>query len=62
MPTAESLKGKSVGVEQGTIQETYAKTYWASKGVNVVPYQNQTGLRRPDLGPSGRRAAGRGAS
>ena len=40
MPTAESLKGKSVGVEQGTIQETYAKTYWASKGVNVVPYQN----------------------
>ena len=41
MPTAESLKGKSVGVEQGTIQETYAKTYWASKGVNVVPYQNR---------------------
>ncbi|WP_269504829.1 ABC transporter substrate-binding protein [Burkholderia sp. IMCC1007] len=40
-PTAESLKGKSVGVEQGTIQETYAKTYWAPKGVNVVPYQNQ---------------------
>jgi len=40
-PTAESLKGKTVGVEQGTIQETYAKTYWAPKGVNVVPYQNQ---------------------
>ena len=40
-PTAESLKGKSVGVEQGTIQETYAKTNWAPKGVNVVPYQNQ---------------------
>jgi len=43
-PTAESLKGKSVGVEQGTIQETYAKTYWAPKGVNVVPYQNQDGV------------------
>ena len=41
MPTAESLKGKSIGVEQGTIQETYAKTYWAAKGVKVVPYQNQ---------------------
>ena len=40
-PTAESLKGKSVGVEQGTIQETYAKAHWASKGVNIVPYQNQ---------------------
>ena len=39
--TADSLKGKTVGVEQGTIQETYAKTNWAPKGVNVVPYQNQ---------------------
>jgi lysine/arginine/ornithine transport system substrate-binding protein len=41
LPTADSLKGKSVGVEQGTIQETYAKTYWEPKGVKVVPYQNQ---------------------
>src|SRR5690242_16159601 len=41
LPTAESLKGKTVGVEQGTIQETYAKTYWAPKGVTVQPYQNQ---------------------
>ncbi|QCP54041.1 ABC transporter substrate-binding protein [Trinickia violacea] len=41
MPTAESLKGKSVGVEQGTIQETYAKAHWESAGVKVVPYQNQ---------------------
>jgi lysine/arginine/ornithine transport system substrate-binding protein len=41
LPTADSLKGKSVGVEQGTIQETYAKENWAPKGVNVVPYQNQ---------------------
>jgi lysine/arginine/ornithine transport system substrate-binding protein len=40
-PTPESLKGKSVGVEQGTTQETYAKANWAPKGVNVVPYQNQ---------------------
>jgi lysine/arginine/ornithine transport system substrate-binding protein len=41
LPTADSLKGKSVGVEQGTIQETYAKKNWAPHGVNVVPYQNQ---------------------
>ena len=41
LPTAESLAGKNVGVEQGTIQETYAKTYWAPKGVTVTPYQNQ---------------------
>jgi lysine-arginine-ornithine-binding protein len=40
-PTAESLKGKTIGVEQGTTQETYAKTYWAQKGVTVVPYQDQ---------------------
>jgi lysine-arginine-ornithine-binding protein len=41
LPTPESLKGKTVGVEQGTVQETYAKTYWEPKGVNVVSYQNQ---------------------
>src|ERR1700684_1345614 len=41
LPTADSLKGKTVGVEQGTIQETYAKTYWEPKGAKVVPYQNQ---------------------
>ncbi|SMG00669.1 ABC transporter substrate-binding protein [Burkholderia singularis] len=40
-PTAESMKGKSIGVEQGTIQETYAKTNWAPNGAKVVPYQNQ---------------------
>lgn len=41
LPTAETLAGKSVGVEQGTIQETYAKTYWEPKGARVVAYQNQ---------------------
>jgi lysine/arginine/ornithine transport system substrate-binding protein len=40
-PTPESLRGKRVGVEQGTIQETYAKTHWSPQGVEVVPYQNQ---------------------
>ena len=41
VPTAASLKGKTVGVEAGTIQETYAKTYWQPNGVNVVSYQGQ---------------------
>lgn len=40
-PTADSLKGKSVGVESGTIQETYADTYWKPNGVNVVSYPGQ---------------------
>ncbi|ACC71338.1 ABC transporter substrate-binding protein [Paraburkholderia phymatum] len=41
LPTAESLKGKHVGVEQGSTQEAYAKAYWEPRGVTVVPYQNQ---------------------
>src|SRR6202521_727632 len=41
LATAESLRGKNIGVEQGTIQETYAKTYFEPNGVNVVSYQNQ---------------------
>ncbi|HKT95698.1 MAG TPA: transporter substrate-binding domain-containing protein, partial [Paraburkholderia sp.] len=41
LPTPESLKGKHVGVLQGTIQETYAKAKWAPAGVDVVPYQTQ---------------------
>lgn len=40
-PTAESLKGKRVGVFQGTTAETYAKEQWGNKGVDVVTYQNQ---------------------
>jgi lysine-arginine-ornithine-binding protein len=40
-PTVASLQGKSVGVEQGSIQETWAKANWGTKGVNVVSYQDQ---------------------
>jgi lysine/arginine/ornithine transport system substrate-binding protein len=40
-PTAESLKGKTVGVESGTIQESYAKAYWQPNGVNVISYPGQ---------------------
>jgi lysine/arginine/ornithine transport system substrate-binding protein len=39
--TPESLKGKRVGVLQGSIQETYAKAHWESAGVSVVAYQDQ---------------------
>ena len=41
LPTVDSLKGKRVGVEQGTTQEAYAKAHWAPSGVTVVPYQDQ---------------------
>jgi lysine-arginine-ornithine-binding protein len=40
-PTVASLKGKTIGVEQGSTQEAYAKANWAPHGVNVVSYQNQ---------------------
>lgn len=41
-PTPESLKGKRVGVQQGTTMETYARQEWAPKGVNVVSYPSYT--------------------
>lgn len=39
--TVASLKGKTVGVEAGTIQESYANTYWKPEGVKVVSYPGQ---------------------
>jgi len=39
-PTAESLKGKSIGVQQGTVPESYAKEHWAPGGARVVSYPN----------------------
>ena len=41
LPTAESLKGKSVGVEQGTVQDRYARLKGQPYGVTVVPYHDQ---------------------
>lgn len=41
-PTADSLKGKRVGVQQGTTMETYARKNWAPKGVNVIAYPSYT--------------------
>lgn len=37
-PTPESLKGKRVGVQQGTTHETYAKQKWGTAGVEVISY------------------------
>ena len=41
LPTPAALKGKNVGVEQGSTQEAYAKAHWSPQGVNVISYQNQ---------------------
>lgn len=41
-PTADSLKGKRVGVQQGTTMETYARKFWAPNGVTVVSYPSYT--------------------
>ncbi len=41
-PTVESLKGKRVGVQQGTTMETYARQNWASNGVTIVAYPSYT--------------------
>lgn len=40
-PTLESLKGKHVGVLQGSTREAYGNERWRSHGVDVVAYQNQ---------------------
>ncbi|MNF95101.1 Histidine-binding periplasmic protein precursor [compost metagenome] len=39
--TAESLKGKVIGFQQGTIQEAYARAKLAPAGVQLKAYQNQ---------------------
>lgn len=41
LPTAASLKGKSVGVVQGTLHEAFARAQWGNQGVNIHTYQTQ---------------------
>ncbi len=43
-PTIEALKGKRVGVLQGTTQETYGNQNWAPKGIEIVSYQGQDSI------------------
>jgi lysine-arginine-ornithine-binding protein len=38
LPEAAKLSGKRVAVEQGTVQESYAREKWAPSGVEVVAY------------------------
>lgn len=38
LPEVASLRGKRVGVQQGSTHESYAKQKWASAGVEVVSY------------------------
>ena len=45
-PTVESLKGKTIGVVQGTTQAAYADKHWKGKGVNLVMYQNDDRARQ----------------
>ncbi|MFM2481844.1 ABC transporter substrate-binding protein [Celerinatantimonas sp. YJH-8] len=40
-PTATSLRGKNIGVLQGSIQEVYAKKHWQPKGVTITSYKDQ---------------------
>ncbi|BFT63163.1 lysine/arginine/ornithine ABC transporter substrate-binding protein [Pseudomonas moorei] len=48
IPTVESLKGKRIGVAQGSTQEAYVRAAWAPHGVTMVSYTNQD-LLYPDL-------------
>ncbi|KVX88133.1 ABC transporter substrate-binding protein [Burkholderia ubonensis] len=41
LASAESLKGKRVGVEQGSAQADYALANWQAAGVQIVSYPNQ---------------------
>ncbi|MFC0180752.1 lysine/arginine/ornithine ABC transporter substrate-binding protein [Thorsellia kenyensis] len=41
LPTIASLKGKTVGVLQGSTQEAYASDVWKPEGIEVISYQNQ---------------------
>ena len=45
-PSAESLKGKNIGVVQGTTQAAFADKHWKGKGVNLVMYQNDERARQ----------------
>ena len=40
-PTLDSLKGKRIGVQRGTVSDNYATKFWDGKGVTVVRYAKQ---------------------
>jgi lysine/arginine/ornithine transport system substrate-binding protein len=42
LPDLAHLKGKRVGVLQGSAQEDYLKKYWSPGGVEIASYQDQS--------------------
>ncbi|TAL89179.1 MAG: transporter substrate-binding domain-containing protein [Candidimonas sp.] len=46
--TVASLKGKTIGIVQGTTQAAYANKHWKGKGIKLVSYQNDN-LAKQDL-------------
>ncbi|EHI6905738.1 transporter substrate-binding domain-containing protein [Salmonella enterica] len=44
LPQAARLKGKNIAVEQGSIQETWANTYWLPAGVVIKSYPDMTSI------------------
>lgn len=44
--TASSLKGKSVGIVQGSTQADYANKHWRGEGVNLINYENDNSARQ----------------
>ena len=46
--TVEALKGKRIGIVQGTSQAAYANKHWRGKGIDLVAYQNDD-LAKQDL-------------
>ena len=41
MPTTDSLQGRKVGVQRGTVADNFATKFWEPKGVSVVRYAKQ---------------------
>ncbi|WP_373683112.1 ABC transporter substrate-binding protein [Paraburkholderia sp. UYCP14C] len=39
-PSVDSLRGHRIGVQQGAVQESYARAEWAPNGVTIVSYQS----------------------
>lgn len=44
--TPEALKGKTIGIEQGSAQEAYANKHWRPLGINIVAYQGADSVIR----------------
>jgi lysine-arginine-ornithine-binding protein len=41
VPELAALKGKRIGVQRGTVADSFATRFWADEGINVVRYARQ---------------------